>query len=264
MKNNLLTDLRKLRKKIDSYKAKFGDNDIRTSFLGGYFQILRTFYCSYYHLESKDILEKYSEIYEKDNIREKDLALHLQSHRQLLNSYLIINCWSNFELFITLCCATVLPEPALKELLEGDYRGILRILNGSRLTERSSNKLKSRIKFHVAHAPIVYKYGKLLKLIHPYPEIRNKKNDRDFLEFYGRLRNCIHSNYIFFGASDKEYTYDNEKFSFRNGSVIDHNPSDEGSIYRLTSNLKEIGCVIIDNLDYESEIFDPSVELIKK
>nr|NQU91505.1 hypothetical protein [Bacteroidota bacterium] len=249
--------------RINDFHKRFGENDIRSSFLDGYFQILRTYYCAYYHLESDDILEKYFEIYQKKDIKKGDLGLHIQGHKNLLNSFLVINCWSNFELFISLFSSAVLTEDKVKELLEIDYQRKKKILKESRISEHIDNKLKKLIKKHITHVPMINKFGKLFKMIHPYPNDRNKKNDREFLEFFGRFRNCIHSNYIFFGAEGKDFVFNDETYSFRNGKLVSHAPSDESSIFRLTINLKEIFNVIVNNINYESEIYDPSVDLIE-
>lgn len=263
MKEKLISEFEALIKKIEDSKSRFGDKDIRTSFLDGYFQILRTYYCAYYHLESEDIVKRYSEIYRQDNIDKKNLELHFQGHRNLLNSFLIINCWSNFELFITLFCNTFLNEQAVHELLEIDSRRILKLLGATQISEQIKKKIIRLKKHHIAHAPIINKYGKLFKMVQTYPEERNRNDDRNFLEFFGRLRNCIHSNYIYYGAVDRDFKYNGEIFSFKSGKLIDHKSVNDDSIFRLTLNLKEIGSAFIDHLHYDKEIYDPSVELME-
>lgn len=262
MKNQIHIELKLLINQINEYHVKFGENDIRSSFLDGYFQVLRTYYCSFFHLESNDILEKYHEIYERDNFGFADIGIHLQGHKNLLNSFLVINCWSNFELFITLFCNAVLPERHVTELLELDYQRLRKILKTNSITDETDGKLKKYIKNHLAHTPIVNKYGKLFKLIENYPSERDKQYDREFLEFFGRLRNCIHSNYIYYGSENKVFEFNREKFTFISGKLLNHSPSNESSIFLLTQNLKQIFFIIVNGIKYDSEIYDPSVELI--
>lgn len=262
MKDQIQIELRLLIDQINEYHKRFGENDIRSSFLDGYFQILRTYYCAYFQFESDDILEKYYEIYQKRDFNKKDILIHIQGHKNLLNSSLIINCWSNFELFITLFCSAVLPETKLKELLEIDYQRLIKILKSYTISNETDDKLKKYIKNHLAHTPIINKYGKLFKLINDYPANRDKKNDREFLEFFGSLRNCIHSNYIYYGGEDKAFEFNSEVYTFKFGKLLNHNPSKEDSIFHLTQNLKDIFIVFVNGINYNSEIYDPSVELI--
>ncbi|MBA7542877.1 hypothetical protein ES705_35202 [subsurface metagenome] len=262
MRDAIQIESRELIVQINNYHETFSENDIRSSYLDGYFQILRTFYCSFYHLDSDDIMTKYNEIYNRDNFERKDIDIHIQGHKNLLNSFLIINCWSNFELFCTVFCNAILPEGQIKNLLELDYQRLNKILKDIEIGEDVDNKLKKLIKNHISHSPIINKYGKLLKMITNYPDNRDKKADREFLEFFGTLRNCMHSNYIYYGATDKSYTFNGETYTFTNGQLLSHNPSTERSIYDLTKNLKDIFMVIAENILFEDEIYDPSVELI--
>lgn len=264
MKNLLQNEIRELIPQIDKLHQQFGEDDIRGSFLDGYFQILRTYYCSHYHLDSADIVEKYQELYQRKDIEKEGLDLHLQGHKNLLNSFLIINCWSNFELFVTLFSQSILSDQEQIELLEIEYLRIKNSLKGLFIDEETDTKLRKFTKKDLAHVPMPNKYGKLLKMINPYPTDRNKQNDRDFLEFFGRLRNCIHSNYIFYGAEEKRFYYNGEDFIFKHGDLLSHDPSTESSIFLLTLNIKKIFFVIINNIIFDAEIFDPSVKLIKE
>jgi len=261
LREEIQIKLRELITEINNYHDRYGENDIRSSFLDGYFQILRTFYCAYYHLASDDIMNKYYEIYNRRNFQRDNIEIHIQGHKQLLNSYLVINCWSNFELFCTVFCDAVLSNSQKNNQLEIVYNRIHEILEDIELDDVTDKKLKKFNKRHIAHVPIIYKYGKLLKMIYEYPTNRDKKEDRKFLEFFGTLRNCIHSNYIYYGAENRSYTYNGVTYTFNTGQLVNQNPSFERSIYSLTKNLKDICTVIIENIDYEDEIYDPSVEL---
>lgn len=264
MKKEILSEIQSLIDQINTNHKKYGENDIRASFFDGYFQTLRTYYTAYFHLESEDILDKYREIYPAYEIKRENLLLHFQGHKNLLNSFLIINSWSNFELFITLFAEAILFKNDISELLCIDYLRIKKILKRYDLNELTLNKLKKFNKNHLAHSPIINKYGKIFKLIESYPDNRNKHNDIEFLIFLGRLRNCIHSNYIYFGKDLIEYSYSGETFIFNPGHIISSSPQTEISIFRLTQNLSEIVKVLIHNIPHESEIYDPSVELIEK
>jgi hypothetical protein len=262
MRSQIKSELETLIKQIDEYRIAYGENDIRPAFLDGYFQILRTFFCSYYHLESRDIMGKYYDIYSRNDFTRDQISHHLQGHKNLLNSFLIFNSWSNFELFITLFCQSVLSEKSVQELLEIDYRRTLKNLKNYEISEVADLKFKKLIKNHLAHSPVVHKYGKLFKLIGNYPEKRDRNSDREFLELFGTLRNCIHSNYIYYGASDRTFSYNSETFHFKSGQLIEHLDMAENSIFLLTQNLKEIVNVFVTNISHEKEIYDPSYDIM--
>lgn len=261
MKNQIKIELRTLKDQIDNYHRRFGENDIRSSFLDGYFESLITYFCAYYHLDEEDIIERYYEIYQRNDFKRDDLVISLQGQRNVLNSGLIINCWSNFELFISLFCYAILSEEKISALLERDYRKLKEIFKDCSITPEIDNKLKKYIKNHLAHTPIIYKYVALLSMVKSYPSERVKQNDLAFLELFGLLRNCIHSNYIYFGEPDKTFIYNDETYRFSNGKLVSQSPLSESSYFQLTKNLKEIFQVIVENINYELEIYDPSVEL---
>ncbi|PKP33281.1 MAG: hypothetical protein CVT99_02175 [Bacteroidetes bacterium HGW-Bacteroidetes-16] len=263
MREQLKTELRLLIIQIDQFRERFGDNDIRPGFLDEYFEIVKTFFCAYYQIEENDILDKYHEIYGRNDFDKNDILGPLQGQRNILNSFLIINCWSNFELFVTLFCQAFLESKEIEELLDLDYLRVKDTLKNCTIDPKTDEKLKKLKKDHIAHSPINNKFGKLLKKVNPYPKGRSKKYDREFLEFFGKLRNCIHSNYIYYGSHDYEFTYNNETFSFSHGKIVSQSTFTESTIFSLTLFLKEIFLVITDNNKFDKEIYDPSNELIK-
>lgn len=262
MREDIKIELRLLIDQINRFHEIYGENDIRASYLDGYFEILKTFFCAFYHLEEDDIMQKYFEIYQRDNFERKDILQQLQGQKNVLNSSLVINCWSNFELFITLFCNAVLSEIEIEELLELDYIRLKSILKNDNILQETDEKLKKCRKNHLAHSPMNNKFGKLLKKINPYPQNRDKSKDREFLEFFGKLRNCIHSNYIYYGGNDFKFTFNGETYNFNHGKLLNHVPNSEESIYYLTKELKEIFMLIVESLKYDNEIYDPSIELL--
>ncbi len=267
MKEEIVNELQKLIPQINGYYERFGKSDVRASFLDGHFQIIRTYYCSYYHLESDDILLKYREIYPDKEINHDTIDMSIQGHKNLLNSFLILNSWSNFELGITLMANSILDERKRVGLLSIDYARIMKIFSKILiridLSETIRNKLSKFNKFHLSHVPMTNKYGNLLKLISNYPDGRSKKLDRKFLEFYGRLRNCVHSNYIYYGRNSFEYRFEDVLFRFTNGELLSQDPIEEDTIFNMSSQLKDIFTIFAENIDYPHEIHDPSHEIGK-
>lgn len=263
MREQIKIELRILMTQIDQFRNRFGDNDIRPAFLDGYFEILKTFYCAYYQIEENDILCKYQEIYDRTDFDKNAISQQLLGQKNILNSFLIINSWSNFELFITLFCLCVLDSNEIDELQNLDYTRVKKIFKDFSICPEAEEKLTKLKKNHIAHVPINNKFGKVLKKVNPYPEGRNIKDDKEFLEFFGKLRNCIHSNYIYYGLKDYDFTYNNETFSFKPGKLVSQSTYTERTIFDLTVNLKEIFFVFAENIPFDKEIFDPSNEMLK-
>lgn len=262
MKKKLQGELRLILKQLSLFNAKYGEDDIRTCFLDGYFQTLKTYYCSYFHLETAVFIAQVNEIYICEDIIKEDLAIHIQIHRNQLNSFLIINTWSNFEYCLSLFAEAVLSVSVKSELVAFEYNDIIHRLRGIDIPETQNERLLKLKRTNLAHVPMPLKYGKLFKMISSYPEQRSIKDDREFLDFYGKLRNCIHSNYIFFGNENYEYTFGGVRFTFTPGKLINTEPLFESSIFDLTKELKYVFMAIIGNIDCQDVIFDESVNLI--
>jgi hypothetical protein len=263
MKKNIQSELKMLLAQLLQFSARYGADDVRTCFLDGYFQMLKTYYCAYFHLETDLIIKQFNEIYERKDIVREDLEFHIQNHKNQLNSFLIVNSWSNFEYCISLFAEAVLPIPEKSSLMAYEYDSIIHRLRGISIPETQNERLLKLIKPNLAHVPILLKYGKLFKMISTYPAARSIKNDREFLDFYGKLRNCIHSNYVFLGNENYEYTFGAVRFAFPPGNLIQIEPLIESGIFDLTKELKNIFMAIVGNIDYQDVIFDESVNLIK-
>ncbi len=261
MKEAILEELRCLIGQIREFHNRFGSNDIRSSFIDGYFEILKNYYFGYFQFDEIDTLNIYQEIYQDYNIVQDDLEPHIQNQKQGHNINLIVNCWSNFELFITLFCYSVLPENQVTELLELDYRKIKKIISEYSTKPGTESKLKKLIKNHLSHVSNNRKYGKILKLISSYPEERDKSFDIEFLDFFSRLRNCMHSNFIYYGAKDKEFRFQGERFRFEYQKPVSQNPWREITTFELTLYLKQIFQLIVEDISHDGLICDPSVEM---
>ncbi len=261
MKEEILIELRSLITQIHDYQEKFGSDDIRTSYLDGYFEILKNYFFAYFHIIEKGTLNKYQELYQSFDISWDDLSPHIQNQKQGLNSNLIINCWSDFELFISLFCYSVLPKNKINKLLDLDYTKVKNIITEYDISKETELKLKKFKKNHLSHVPNNNKYGAILKMINPYPSERNKSYDIDFLDFFSRLRNCMHSNFIYYGANEKEFTFQGEKFRLKFGKPISQIPSSAITPFELTLFLKEIFQLMVDNINYDGITYDPSIEM---
>lgn len=262
MRELILGELRQLRQGFPALNERFDSTDIRVSFFDGYFENLRTYFCSWFLLDTDNLISLYNDIYESPEIRREDCELHIQGHKNIFNSMFIVNTWSNFELSITLFAEKVLQEDEINKLNSIDYTRIRKYLKDIALTPEIDNKLKKFNKQHLAHVPINNKFGKLFKLITNYPTGRDIKQDIAFLEFYGKLRNCIHSNFIYYGNNEYSHTFNGIVFTFNHGELINIAPQPIDVFVKLSMELRDVFNVLIENIEYDELIFDPTHNLV--
>ncbi|MCB9351976.1 MAG: hypothetical protein H6573_31465 [Lewinellaceae bacterium] len=68
------------------------------------------------------------------------------------------------------------------------------------------------------HIPTMNKVNKILKKVKcKYPE---KESNVNFLQFFGRLRNGIHNNFIYKGPHKPPFEFKGNKYIFENGKSI--------------------------------------------
>lgn len=264
MINFLKNELDKTILIANELKTQYSEEDARVAFFDGHFGIIKHYLNFYILLESELIVTNYKFIFDKPDISIEDINYHILGHKNFLNNQLIINSWSNFELCITLITQKILPLKQIEDLLNHDYNELLKILKNTDLDKNQQIKLEKTKKSELSHVPITRKYNKLFKLIAPdYSRSRNLINDRKFLEFYGKLRNCIHTNYIYYG---KEYSYkfQNVVFTFINGQTIHQSKIIENVIINMSIELRNIFLVMVQNIDFKNKIRDPSFDLFEK
>lgn len=181
-----------------------------------------------------------------------------------LNQRLFVFAWSIFELAVSTFFAAVADEEELQKILSMDYNEVLKCVI---VNEGKEDKLKKiLIKNNLAHVSINRKYNYLLKKVRGYG--RSVIDDRAFLDFFGKMRNTMHTNFIYFGQ-DYEYRFGQAHFVFENNKqVVWSDPFDEGNIPNvklyiyLIGHLNEIFREIIRCIFHEGVILypDPTTE----
>lgn len=262
LEEKILIKLRETREYCYGLTGTFEDKDIRISFFDGYHSILSFYYCSLIYNNSDLYVQNMREVYNRRDILKEDLKKNLQSFRNLVNSKFLIDTWSNFELFITILCSAIFEPSRIDELCRADYSRVRKSISDICLSDLQKEKLqKQLIKRYFAHVNSNPKFNSLLTYIAHNYKIRNLKKDREFLEFYGGLRNCIHSNYIFFG-NNKTYIFEDVKFTFEDNKLVNINPLKEDTLFNLSVELDKIVRCIINSITYKGLIYDPSHELL--
>ena len=110
------TEFHNCREKEDNAKKTYNKRDIRISYWNAACEILRFFYTGLQHLELNNYVHHHRILLNNVHLRASDLELHKIGHRNMLNSKIIIDSWSNFELLVTLTCEKVLCEVELEKI----------------------------------------------------------------------------------------------------------------------------------------------------
>ncbi|MCK4922629.1 MAG: hypothetical protein KAS71_16365, partial [Bacteroidales bacterium] len=147
---------------------------------------------------------------------------------------------------------------------EEDYVEISNCLNKHEIDTSDINcldKLKIRA-FHLVQSS--RKIASLLKVLKTkFSSDSNYKDTLGFLTNYGRLRNGIHSNFIFHGQKEVICLYDKITYSYKPNEPIIMEPLVEDTFYNNCKRLIGICIFIIENVVYEQKIYDPTYLITK-
>ena len=181
-------------------------------------------------------------------------------HLRTRGSYrsLILDSWSTFEFCVTYVCIHLLDDKAQRDLLDVEFKKIDKIISKYTIEEDDKRKiLKAYSKDHLSHLPVTRKYEHIYSLF--------KKNytgtwveDKKFLEFFGKYRNSMHSNFIYHG-NDAEYNILGINYRFTDGDPINQSEkSTANNMFDLALELKNICRRLFDAIDYPGLIPFPS------
>lgn len=138
------------------------------------------------------------------------------------NRGLITGSWSAFEFCLTYLCEALFDEKTKDDLTNKDGNQIKKILNKYAVEERDLDKICRMVnKNHLTHVSVNRKYDKLYSL-NKENHSGNIEDDRLFLNFFGKYRNAIHTNYIYHG-NDFVYIFDGIEYTFQDKQPISHN-----------------------------------------
>jgi len=252
-----------------SKRLTYTDYDIRKDhylysidILKSYQRGVTTFEISKLSIEEKlsertkdDILRKYINEYGQISTVEKINF----SHRNQINRSLIIDTWSLFEFSVTTICNSVLSSPELDSLYNERYEEIIKLIGQQAITIEVREKLKKKFtEKHLTHVPITRKCDKLFKYCSSYN--RNINDDKKFLQFYGKLRNTMHSAYIYYG-NNFEYVFDDIWTVFENGKPVYHRqPVGLKFDFDLAIELSKVFTSIVTSIDYSGKITYPTMD----
>jgi len=250
---------------------KFERDDIRKDFFKLFYDSTYSYYLGYvsYALSSsiikgnvafKENLSSFK-VHLDRLIEISQLPVLTKSYKNSLNRNLNIETWSIFELCVTTFCGALCDADELNKLLSYNFNDTQKILKESTIDDANLEKLKQKlIVEHLTHVPIQRKVDFLFKKAPNY--YRDSKKDREFLVFYGKLRNTIHSNYIYHGKN-YEYKFGEAHFLFDKEKLVKWTdpfaPSPKLYIY-LSTQLKEIWKTLALSIKHEEKIEYPDLD----
>lgn len=135
-----------------------------------------------------------------------------------INRHLLVDTWTAFEICVTGIIGHLLSPDHLASMQLYQYNdaaGVLR-KNSTPVDETVLEKLRKAL--IQSHVPISRKIDAIFNTIgNDYS--RDVKKDKEFLAFYGKLRNSMHKNFIYSGK-DYEYEWRGVKFQFQNNKFL--------------------------------------------
>lgn len=256
MRNKILNEIHDTVEILGKLEKIYSDDDIRKSFYDGHFTFLCGYLINYDWVINEKNISPYDEILNCQELKRNEINENIKTFRNLSNSTLIIHSWSNFELLISFLTENFFDTETKESLMEQQYNSISKILLKEQIdikTIPAFEKCKNS-SFHK-----IALNNKLLKLLQL---IKNKNKEyvkemEDFLLNFARIRNCIHSNYIYFG-NDTTYIFDEKIFHYIPNEPINILPNSDDIYLKLCIQLRKYTNFIIDNVEYKETIIDPT------
>lgn len=232
----------------------FNQNDVRVAF----FEILYDTYKNLYRV----LVYSESKQFEIDSLN-LNTGLNRDIERFNWKSYFhycfIIKCWSNFESCINQICKEkeVLNIDIFVKLKETEYLRIIEELRTLEIPEDVNNNLYIRFyRENIEQVSINLKTDQIYKTLkNKFIDTAQIKSDKKYLEFYGRLRNSIHSNYVYYG-NNFDFNFKGMKFQFENGKPFKQDPISDLTFFHLSIELRNIYHRIIDHISCNNLIPD--------
>lgn len=218
-----------IKQKIDNISREinsspFDYNDLRSSYLDHMFGVFNINYLQWCAIYSANSIEK-AIVKEADRvILDSFLSIvksegYFSSISNSINRGLFLDSWSTFEFFLTYICNELFQEPTKTKMFEHDFKKVVKILSRHDLSDEELLKLRGcLVDKHLTHLPVTRKYEKLYSLYKSHYK-GNWDEDYEFLVFFGKYRNSMHTNYIYHGE-DKNYDILGIRYDFVNGQTI--------------------------------------------
>ncbi len=188
-------------------ESTYPKNDVRIDFFNLIAGLAQLYYLEQIALESSVLFKNKKlrctelNFYHKINdfIKLAENEVLYKSFRSATNRGLIIDSWSSFEVCLSAICDKIYSSEDKLNIQNKKYEDVIKCLKKYNLDEEIKKKLeKILVEKEFWLTSTNSKFNKLLSLLKEKYR-REIKKDRDFLEFFGKLRNTMHSNFVYFG-----------------------------------------------------------------
>ena len=173
----------------------------------------------------------------------------------------MIDSWSVFELCVTTFCKGITTSNELNSLLESNYLEIINMLKNTKINPKDEAKIrKQNIKKSLTHISINRKINFLFKKVNNYG--RDINSDKNFLVFFAKFRNTLHTNFIYYG-NHYEYKFNEAHFVFENEKLVKwYDPWFRSPIlyFNLLTELNNIWREIINCIEHQEIVNYPDEE----
>ena len=264
IKDITLAEIRYLQNFICEISKVYQKEDIRISIFDG----LYTNLCQYYVMIDLNTSAHFHKGYQEilNNRFSNYLETAKKNNLNLSNSSLLIHSWSTFELFISTFSTHTLTSDKKKKMLNKMSLKHERIKK--ELVSKFSNKydnfneleLKSLEELKETNFNLIPSCKKALSVIKSmkksYDSNDEYMRDSAFISNYGRLRNCIHSNFVFHGNESESYEFNHIKFNYYPEKKV--RLKSVKIFIEMCIELRKICERIINNIEHQSPMLDSS------
>lgn len=248
--NNLQTEVKEL---------TWHEDDVRHSFFGLYYSTLYDFYLGQSTFKLMQLIVQGDVMFTKNIV---DYQPHAQRLHEIprssilsngyhgdLNRNIILGTWTTFELSISLIFDFLVNDFEYDDIVKSVNAKLVKAM--STLEENN----KAVIMEILRKSSFVPLFRKMNFIVKQNKELYggNLLEDREFVEFVNKLRNCmVHSNGYYHG-SDYKFEFNKTIFEFKNKQIFTEKGDNRNVYLEISLKLKEIFtnlCLCIPNIDF--------------
>ena len=233
--------------KKDIKKINLHEDDVRHSFFGLYYSAIYDYYIGKAFFQTAKYIGegeiKFTEkiypfkIHAQRLYEIQDHELLTQGYFGNLNRNVLFSVWTSFEMIISLIFEYIVSEKDIEKIILKLNNKIVKAIKN---VDENDRKIIIETLLKTSFIPINRKFNYIFE--------RNKSNyignieeDRIFLDFVVKLRNCmIHSNGVFHGK-EFYYKFGDDEFLFKNKEMLLQKGPNQSEVYlKIVIKIKEI------------------------
>ncbi len=166
-----------------------------------------------------------------------------------VNRHLLVDTWAAFEACNAGIAYEVLSRAEVEKMQLATFHEVCKVLARSGVALDSDAEDRLRQKLRTRHIPIPRMFAAIVKSgSRQYG--RDRRRDMAFLDLYGRLRNSMHSNFVYHGQA-RNLVWRGTEFRFEDGRFPRFSCSEDAFPYLL-----------LDMVDELTQVFDSAVSVV--